>query len=136
VIPLPNDFEDEGDTSTHTWLLQPRFVVEKLIQVWLDKHENVTIEVYGENMVLGIHILYLVNGNEKLRIPCTEKNMMPLWANSKDPQKPVAQALSSLPLQFSTQGTKGLSFNESGGCYRIQLAFGSHDVEASKVERR
>jgi hypothetical protein len=131
VIPLPNDFEDEGDTSTHTWLLQPRFVVEKLIQVWLDKHENVTIEVYGENMVLGIHILYLVNGNEKLRIPCTE-NMMPLWANSKDPQK----TLSRLPLQFSTQGTQGLSFNESGGCYRIQLAFGSHDVEASKVKPR
>lgn len=105
------------------YLLQPQFDVDKPIQVWLDNHENITVEVYGENMVLGIHVLYMIGDKEKLRIPYTER-YMPQWVeNSKDPQKPMEQALSNLPLQFSTQGIKGLTFKEPGGYFKVELAY-------------
>ena len=109
------------------------------MRVWLDKHENITVEVYGENMVLGVHVLYLIDGKEQLRVPCTERNVLPQYQDdddSKNSQKSMAQAYSNLPLQFRTHGTKGLSFEELGGCYKIQLAFGFHVVDASKVKPR
>ncbi|KAG0608610.1 hypothetical protein M758_8G119100 [Ceratodon purpureus] len=132
-VTQPN-VQDEQYSSTR-YLLEPKFDVDKPIQVWLDNHENITVEVYGENMVLGIHVLYMIGDNEMLRIPYTERYMPQYWPveNSKDPQKPIEQALSNLPLQFSTQGIKGLTFKEPGGYFKVELAFGRRSkVEASQ----
>lgn len=109
--------------------------MDKPIKVWLDKHDNITIEVYGKNMVLGIHVLYLRNHKEVLRVPCTEY-MLHWVENSQDSQKSVKETLANLPLQFNTQGIKGLSFDEPDGYFRVQLAFGFIDVPASQVEKR